>query len=681
MRAASFVLVIALAISLSCNVNKYCLNCATDDGGVGDGSLDGLSDADGNQSDGGPCTPTGTEICDDQDNDCDGATDEGQLPEVDEPCSEQRGECAGAVKQCTNGAIRCSKQPVAEKCNLLDDDCDGVVDNGDPSDALHASGAKCGTDAGECVAGRFHCNVTTGVVTCGLACGTAQAFDCPVGGEVAPFGTGTDTVCNARDDDCDGDFDEEVPGGPACGGGTVNGGTSVCARGTFQCVGGATVCVGSTSPEPFERCDNLDNDCNGNVDETFDLATDPLNCGACGAACNLAHAFEGCADPDGAGAAPSACTIFVCETGFHDNDALETTGCEFGPCTITSTIEVCNGVDDDCNPNTSEASLTAPPNFCLSQGACQGAGAMCQGTNGFVCAYDPAVSVDANGNIVPETSCDGIDNDCDGQIDENQPNVGDGCLEAGKQGSCQGRGEFRCDSANPNGPAVCVITTPGASPTTEICNGLDDDCDGVLDNNAVDDMVAVTNGAGTVVFRIDAFEASRPDASLTKIGTMSHRACSRPQVIPWSSITEPQAAQACAAAGKRLCTSTEWQAACQGLALRTYPYGNTYQSDACNGNDYDHDCSAPDDDRALPTKTAMGCPTKPAQSACVSSFGAFDLSGNLKEWTSSQTQGAFQVRGGGFDTAAGGLTCQFDFVAMEAGFSFPNLGFRCCLDP
>ena len=109
---------------------------------------------------------------------------------------------------------------------------------------------------------------------------------------------------------------------------------------------------------------------------------------------------------------------------------------------------------------------------------------------------------------------------------------------------------------------------------------------------------------------------------------------------------------------------------------------NTYQSNTCNGNDYDADCALPDADAALPTGTPNGCPTKPAQSGCVSSFGAFDMSGNLKEWTSTQVQpGAFGVRGGGFDTAAGGMTCRFDFVAMAPGFSFPNLGFRCCSGP
>ena len=152
-------------------------------------------------------------------------------------------------------------------------------------------------------------------------------------------------------------------------------------------------------------------------------------------------------------------------------------------------------------------------------------------------------------------------------------------------------------------------------------------------------------------------------------------------MLPWASVTESQAATACAAAGKRLCTAAEWQLACAGNTGLTYPYGNAYQPNACNGNDYDPDCMPPDSDRALPTGSSYGCPTKPAQSACVSPVGALDMSGNLKEWTSTQVQpGAFGIRGGGYDTPAGGLACQFSFVSADPTFLFANLGFRCCAD-
>ncbi len=682
LRLGALGLALACAMGLSCNVNEYCISCSVDDAGLGDGGDGGNGDGgDATTSgDGGPCVPAGIEVCDGKDNDCNGIVDDGILPSVGEPCDNQVGECAGGVKQCTNGAITCTKPPKPEQCNNKDDDCDGTIDNGDPG-----GGAKCGTDQGECVAGRLHCDPVTHTLTCGLACATANAFDCPIGGTAAPFGVAE--TCNGKDDDCDSNFDEDVPPQGACGGGPPgHENDGLCKQGVAICDGaGGTICSGSPVGPKLEVCDHLDNDCDGVIDNGFDTNTDPLNCGDCSVngdhVCNLAHAFEGCAG--------GLCTIVACDTGFVDEDKLAADGCEY-QCTIQSSVEVCNGIDDDCDRSTGpngvsgtapEVNLPPPNNFCLTLGACAGSTASCQGALGFRCNYGTDVSLDANGSIQPETLCDGIDNDCDGLIDEGQTNLGQACDDGGL-GECKGRGTFQCNPNNRNGPAICVITSPGATPKPELCNGKDDDCDGVLDNNATDDMVAIKDSSNTVLFRIDAYEASRPDASATSIGTMSHRACSRPLVIPWSSITETQANQACSDAGKRLCTAAEWELACGGLSGTKYPYGNTYQPNACNGNDYDPDCVSPDDDFALPTGTPDGCPTKPAQSACVSAAGAFDMSGNLKEWTSTPVQAsAFSVRGGGFDTAAGGMTCQFNFVAMDSSFSFPNLGFRCCSGP
>lgn len=90
-----------------------------------------------------------------------------------------------------------------------------------------------------------------------------------------------DEVCNGADDNCDGRVDEVFPEqGEAC----VTGEPGVCAAGTRTCEVGQLACE-ATLQASAEVCDGLDNDCDGTVDDGFDLASDRLNCGACGTVC------------------------------------------------------------------------------------------------------------------------------------------------------------------------------------------------------------------------------------------------------------------------------------------------------------------------------------------------------------------------------------------------------------
>ena len=636
-------LAIALCVGLgACHVNEYCLDCERGDARIGDGGGSDAADAGSGTLDGN-CVPSGPEICDGKDNDCNGQIDDGTLPDVGSSCPNQVGECVGGVKQCVAGQLTCTKNPAPEVCDGKDNDCNGLKDEGDPG-----GGGMCGNGVGECRKGFNRC--IGGVVQCM--------------GAVGP----TPEICDTKDNDCDGAFDEDLANLGPCG--TSNVGE--CKLGTLACMGGVTTCTGAVTPS-FEICNGKDDDCNSVIDDGYNTATDPQNCGACGAVCGAGLVNGGEANW---GCSAGACVVMSCKAGYHDNNLLASDGCEFGQCFSTG-VEVCDGLDNDCDGMIDEQ-LGAPPAICATKGECAGAMAGCQGAAGWLCSYAATVSTDASGNIVPESTCDGLDNDCNGIVDDHQPNLGQSCLDAGL-GICQGSGAFACDSANLVGPAVCVITTPGGTAGPEACNGKDDDCDGTVDENAPDDMVAVTNSGGAVLFHVYTYEASRPNATAASVGTQSARSCSRAGVLPWSSVTEIQAAAACMAAGKHLCTATEWQLACEGNTPTVYPYGNTYQPNACNGNDYDPNCTPPDDDIALPTGSAYGCPTKPAASVCVSAVGAYDMSGNLKEWTSTQvSMGAYSVRGGGFDTASGGLACNFNFISMDSSFSFANLGFRCC---
>ena len=98
---------------------------------------------------GGCCTPGRTESCNNADDDCDGRIDEG----LSRGCGSDVGACRRGTQTCSRGSWgSCAGEirPASESCNGVDDDCDGSVDDG-----LRRG---CGTDVGECVAGTQSCN-------------------------------------------------------------------------------------------------------------------------------------------------------------------------------------------------------------------------------------------------------------------------------------------------------------------------------------------------------------------------------------------------------------------------------------------------------------------------------------------------------------------------------------------
>jgi len=594
------------------------------------------------------------ESCNLEDDDCDGETD------ADDPdgivddggdCGIDTGACAFGTEQCVDGLLECQGgiDPVAELCNDIDDDCDG----GAPDEGNPEGGAVCGTDQGECIAGRMNC------VGGGLVC---QGSTGPVA-----------EACDARDNDCDGTIDDGNPGG----GDDCGTDTGECEFGLTRCVAGAYACDGGQGPV-VEACNTLDDDCDTLVDETFNLNSDRNNCGACGNVCNIPNAIEACV--------AGSCEIVACDDGWIDDPLAAGEDCDYA-CDFAGG-EICNGNDDDCDRSIDEG-LVPPVNFCNPNGACAGTAASCDGVDGWDCVYPAAVQTDVDGNIIPETRCDAIDNDCDGFVDEAHPLKGTACFNG--DGECRRFGLFVCDP-DPLDPVVCNAPPAGA-PGTELCNGRDDDCDG-----AADDGITLANsnavyfdppGAGLANdFWIFRYEASRPDAVAGDAGTDDSVACSNPDVLPWANVTWIEADAACDALNTdgvtrwQVCNAADWQYTCERGAGWVYPYNvSTYNAATCNGNDFDCSAAAGDQDCLYDTEAFAGCSWDPPGGGAN---GIYDLSGNLKEWTNTERPAGsndYEIRGGSYNNIAEGLTCQFDFTLANDGFSFQNLGFRCCNYP
>jgi len=413
-RAASFLALLALILG-GCTVEPYCIDCPdpnAPDGAVRSGAIIG-----GGGPQGGGATVDGGGDGDSTGGDGD-ATGDG-----DSTSGDGDGDGVGGDGDSVNG---CQD----ETCNGLDDDCDGEVDEGtDPA----ADGIDLDADASNC-----------GV--CGNVCQLAHAFSGCSGG-----------VCAV--DSCDFSY-VDLDGSPD------NGCEYRCAK----------------DADEDSLCDSKDNDCDGNTDENVDLLADPNNCGVCNARCSFQHAQVASCVGGKCELSPSDC-----DPGYLDLDGSAGNGCEYQCTPSDQSddafdgVEVCNNRDDDCDGSVDEGVAgTADPELidaetigtdcwpgisgvpaAPEEGECSGGTYTCVGGQ-TRCLQGVGPS---------DELCDNLDNDCNAQVDDGILGLGVACGED--------RGE--CDPGTRECVAGVMMCVSQVGPAAEVCDGFDNDCDGRTD--------------------------------------------------------------------------------------------------------------------------------------------------------------------------------------------------------
>jgi hypothetical protein len=350
------------------------------------------------------------EVCNGMDDDCDGTADNDVAPAscYTGPAGTQgTGRCRAGTRTCAMGMLGpCTGEvlPEAESCNAIDDDCDGVVDNGIAPVSCY-SGAAGTQGVGRCRAGARTC---TGGAMSGCA------------GEVLP---GAES-CNAIDDDCDGEVDNGIAAVACYSGPAGTQGLGRCRAGARTCVGGAlSACAGEVLPS-VESCNAIDDDCDGVVDNGIA----PVTC------------YSGPAGTQGVGR---------CRVG-----ARVCVGGGFSACSgeVLPSFEVCNAIDDNCDGVVDNG---LPSTVCYTGPAgTQGVGVCRAGTSS--CSAGASLCL---GQVLPgaEVCGNGLDDNCNGAVDD-----GCACTPAVPNDTCGAAASYTV-GATVSGNTTCARSDYTAS--------------------------------------------------------------------------------------------------------------------------------------------------------------------------------------------------------------------------
>ena len=520
--------------------------------------------------DGPPVCVQSLEICDGQDNNCDGNIDEDGVCVTPEDAGADAASDAAPDAGITDatpldGAIpdatAADAAPICTPSNEIDPTCDGIDDNcdGQIDEDFQSNPTTCGV--GNCAsAGETQCQ------------NGREIDSCQVGNPVAELCDGQDNNCNSLVDDnanvaCNCPL---LPGVPF----------------TQQCVGG----VLQPCPCPqAEVCDGFDNDLNGHIDDVPG-AGEPCTSGQGECMANGTQQCRG--------------NLLACNAVASQPNP-----------------ELCDGLDNNCDGAADEG-------FGLGE-ACDVSTGACLQHGTQVCGMDGQVICSAQAGQPTVETCNGIDDNCDGEEDNNPTDVGTVCHEG--VGACESAGTTVCTDGG-----IRCDATPG-QPVAETCNEIDDDCDGQVDeicpgrvNIPAGNVVNRSNQA----VPLGAFWIGRNEATVADYAAcVSAGTCSLPsqgasynwsiqgkENYPINGVSWQQARTYCQWTGGDLPSDLQWIKGARDSTGANYPWGLAPPPD----------CARSQIGSCLPFESVQVGIHSPTGD---SPYGITDMVGNVEEWT------------------------------------------------
>ncbi|MFK7929255.1 MAG: putative metal-binding motif-containing protein [Myxococcota bacterium] len=357
--------------------------------------------------------PGADEVCDDQDNDCDGRTDEADAVDASAWYLDGDGDgfglnltevvaCNAPSDSWANAGDDCSDDdptvnPGAdERCDGFDNNCDGSIDGEDATDARDWYPDDDGDTYGDPTSSFRACRQPDGFIDRGDDCNDRDRFinpDTPwyLDGDGDGYGTDTTTVASCLD--------------PSSGSDTYVANLADCDDADS-----------AVSPDAIEVCDGVDNNCDGSADGGD--ATDAITY-------FMDFDGDGFGSPDRTGKACSAPPGFTTDDQDCDDD---------NKLVNPDAVEFCDDLDNDCDTliDYADPDVTSPTWYADADGDEYGdpddSQVSCEQPEDYVLDDEDCDDDDKDVNPGAIEVCDaGLDNDCDGLIDTADPdNAGDG---------------------------------------------------------------------------------------------------------------------------------------------------------------------------------------------------------------------------------------------------------------